>query len=97
MAAKRAVVEIELVPYLVVDGVRNANRTGLGERFAPRGHRYAIAEGIGRHTIRRVVEKLDLAASDADYSWFWRSQATRRARGQPGAMGGRSWAVGSIG
>jgi len=46
MAAKWAVVEIELVPYLVVDGVRNANRTGLGERFEPRGDVYAIAEDI---------------------------------------------------
>src|SRR5439155_170673 len=33
-------------PYLVVDGVRNANRTGLGERFEPRGDVYAIAEDI---------------------------------------------------
>src|SRR6267378_4217431 len=36
---------------------------------------------IGCHTIRPVVEKFDLATGDADYSWFWRSQATRRARG----------------
>jgi hypothetical protein len=46
MAAKWAVVEIELVPHLIVDGVRNANRTGLGERFEPRGDVYAIAEDI---------------------------------------------------
>src|SRR5947209_20000355 len=46
MAAKRTVVEIELVSHLVVDGVRNANRTGLGERFEPRGDVYTIAGDI---------------------------------------------------
>ncbi len=46
MAAERTVIEIELVPDLVVDGLRNADRAGLGERLESRGDVDAIAEDI---------------------------------------------------
>ena len=46
MAAERAVIEIELVPDLVVDRVRYADRAGLGERLEPGGNVDAIAEDI---------------------------------------------------
>ena len=46
MAAERAVIEIELVPDLVVDGLRNADGAGLGERLEPGGDVDAIAEDV---------------------------------------------------
>ena len=46
MAAERAVIEIELVPDLIVDGLRNADCAGLGERFQPGGDIDAIAENV---------------------------------------------------
>ena len=46
MAAERAVIEIELVPDLVVDGLRDADRAGLGERLEPGGDVDAIAKDV---------------------------------------------------
>ena len=59
MAAERAVIEIELVPDLVVNGVRDANSAGLGERFEPGGDVDAIAEDV-------VAVDDDIAEIDAD-------------------------------
>ena len=46
MAAKRAVAEIQLLPDLLVDGLRDANRAGLGERLKPSGDVDAIAKYV---------------------------------------------------
>jgi hypothetical protein len=46
MAAKRAVVEGELILNLLVDSVRNAHSTRLGECLEPRGDINAIAEDV---------------------------------------------------
>ena len=46
MAAERTVIEIELVPDLVVDGLRNADRAGLGERLEPGGDVDAVAKDV---------------------------------------------------
>ncbi len=46
MAAKRTVIEIELVPDLLVDRLRNADGTGLGERLESGGDVDAIAEDV---------------------------------------------------
>src|SRR6266851_9777680 len=59
MAAERTVIEIELVPDLVVDGLRNADRAGLGERLESRGDVDAIAEDI-------IAVDDDVAEVDAD-------------------------------
>ena len=59
MAAERAVIEIELVPDLVVYGVRDANCAGLGERLEPGGDIDAIAENV-------VAIDDDIAKVDAD-------------------------------
>ena len=59
MAAERTVIEIELVPDLVVDGLRDADRAGLGERLEPRGDVDAIAKDV-------VAVDDDVAEIDAD-------------------------------
>src|ERR1700730_19179914 len=46
MAAKRAAIEIELVPDLLVDRLRNADGTRLGERLEPGSDVDAIAENV---------------------------------------------------
>jgi hypothetical protein len=46
MAAERTVVEVELVPDVLVDGLRNADGAGLGERLEPGGDVDAIAEDV---------------------------------------------------
>jgi len=46
MSTERAVIEIELVPDLVVDSVRNANRAGLGECLEPGGNVDAVAKDV---------------------------------------------------
>jgi hypothetical protein len=46
MAAERAVFEIELVPDLVVDGLRDANGSGLGQRLEPGGDVDAVAKNV---------------------------------------------------
>src|SRR6516162_10269134 len=46
MTAERAVVEIELVPNLVVDRLRNAYRARLRERLEPGGDVDPVAEDI---------------------------------------------------
>src|SRR5467141_4783233 len=46
MVAERAVIEIELIPDLVVDGLRDADRPGLCECLEPRGNIDAVAEDI---------------------------------------------------
>ena len=46
MAAERAVIEIELVPDLVINGLRNANCAGPGERFETGGDVDAITENV---------------------------------------------------
>jgi hypothetical protein len=46
MAAERAVIEIELVPDVLVDGVRNANGAGLGERLEPGGDVDAVTKNV---------------------------------------------------
>src|ERR1700732_3754306 len=59
MAAERTVIEIELVPDLVVDGVRNANCARPGERLETGGDVDAIAENI-------VAVDDDISEIDAD-------------------------------
>ena len=59
MAAERAVIEIELVPDLVVDGLRDANGAGLGECLEPGGDVDAVAEDV-------VAVDDDVAEIDAD-------------------------------
>ncbi len=46
MAAERPVIEIELVPDLVVDGLRDADGAGLGQRLEPGGDVDAVAEDV---------------------------------------------------
>jgi hypothetical protein len=46
MAAERAVPECQLVPDLLVDGVRNADGTGSGEAFQPGRNVDAVAEDV---------------------------------------------------
>ena len=46
MVAERTVIEIELVPDLVVDGLRNADCAGLGERLEPGSDVDAIAKDV---------------------------------------------------
>jgi hypothetical protein len=59
MAAEWTVIEIELVPDLLVDRLRNADGTGSGERFEPSGDVDAIAEDV-------VAVDDDVAEIDAD-------------------------------
>jgi hypothetical protein len=46
MTAERAIIEIELVANLLVDGVGDANGTGLGEPLEPGGDIDAIPEDV---------------------------------------------------
>ena len=46
MAAKRPVIEIELVPDMLVNGLRDADCAGLGERLEPGGDVDAVAEDV---------------------------------------------------
>ena len=46
MAAERTVIEIELIPDLVVDRVRDANRAGLREPLEPHGDIDAITKDV---------------------------------------------------
>ena len=46
MATERVVTEIGFVLDLLVDGLRNANRTRLGERLQPGGDVDAIAKDV---------------------------------------------------
>ena len=46
MAAERMVIEIELVPDLLVNGMGDANRAGLGESLEAGGDVDAIAEDV---------------------------------------------------
>ena len=46
VAAERTVIEIELVPDLVVNGLRDADGAGLGERLEPGGDVDAIAKDV---------------------------------------------------
>ncbi len=46
MAAERAVIEIELVSDLLVDGLRDADGAGLGERLEPGGDVDAVTKNV---------------------------------------------------
>ena len=59
MAAERPVIEIELVSNLIIDGLRDADGAGLGERLEPGGDVDAIAEDV-------VAVDDDVAEIDAD-------------------------------
>ena len=59
MAAERTVIEIELVPDLVVDGLRDADGARLGERLEPGGDVDAIAKDV-------VAVDDDVAEIDTD-------------------------------
>jgi hypothetical protein len=57
MAAKRAVAEIQLLPDVLVDGLRDANRAGLGKRLKPSGDVDAIAKYVV--AIDNNIAKID--------------------------------------
>ncbi len=46
MSAERAVIEIELVPDVLVDGVRNADSAGLRQCLEPGGDVDPVTENI---------------------------------------------------
>ena|SRR6516162_7847501 len=46
MPAERAVIEIELVPDVVIDRLRDADGTGLRERFEPGSDVHAVAKDV---------------------------------------------------
>jgi hypothetical protein len=60
MIAERAVIEIELVPDLIVDGLRDADCTGLGQRFEPGGDVNAVTEDIA--AVDDYVAEIDADA-----------------------------------
>ena len=77
LAATRAVFEVELVPDLIVDGLRNAHCAGFGQRFEPGGDVDAVSEDI-------VAVDDHVAKIDADPQFetpFRRKRIVERARG----------------
>ena len=77
MVAERAVIEIELVPDLVVHGLRDADGAGLGERLEPGGDVDAVAKDV-------VAVDDDVAEIDADpqlETALGRDRGVDRARG----------------
>ena len=46
MSPKRTIAEVELVLDVIVDGLRDADGTGLGERLEPGGDVDAVAENV---------------------------------------------------
>ena len=77
MAAERAVIEIELVSDVVVNGLRDADGAGLGERLEPGGDVDAIAKDV-------VAVDNHVAEIDADpqlQAALGRDRVVDRARG----------------
>ena len=77
MAAERPVIEVELIPDLVVDRLRNAHRAGFGQRLEPGSDVDAVSEDI-------VAVDDHVAKIDADPQFetpFRRKRIVEQSRG----------------
>jgi len=77
MAAERPVVEIELVPDVIINGLRNADRARLGECLEPGGDVDAIAKDVV--AVDDHVAKID--ANPQLQAALGRDRVVDRARG----------------
>jgi hypothetical protein len=70
MAAERAVIEIELVPDLVVNGLRNADGAGSGECFEP------VIRAVPRN-LRGKLEPAEIFHEVLEHRWYRSDQRGR--------------------
>jgi hypothetical protein len=77
VAAERTVIEIELVPDLVVDGVRDANRAGLREPLEP----HCDVDAISKDAVAVDNNVTEIDADPQFEAALWGHQVIDRTRG----------------